>query len=210
MSTAPKGLTRDGVVEAAIVELDAVGLDALSTRGVARRLGVQAPALYWHVGSKRGLLDAMGTRLWRPAIDAAVATAVADAPEWTSTVVVYARTLRASLGAHRDGARLAGSTRIDDVELVRSMEEALTRFAAAGVEVASIVTLIQTVQHATIGFCLAEEVSARREKPDLTQRQDRLADTPRVAGIGELVLGPADERFEAMLDLVASSVRLRR
>lgn len=42
---------------AAIRLLDAEGLDALSMRRIADQLGTGAASLYWHVGSKDGLLD---------------------------------------------------------------------------------------------------------------------------------------------------------
>ena len=40
-------LDLDQVVQAAITLLDEVGLDGLTTRALATRLGVQSPALYW-------------------------------------------------------------------------------------------------------------------------------------------------------------------
>jgi type II secretory pathway predicted ATPase ExeA len=52
-------LRREHVVDEAIVLLDADGLDALTLRKLATRLGVQAGALYWHFASKQALLDAM-------------------------------------------------------------------------------------------------------------------------------------------------------
>ena len=42
-------LTLDQLVQAAIALLDEHGLDGLTTRGLAARLGVQSPALYWYV-----------------------------------------------------------------------------------------------------------------------------------------------------------------
>ena len=50
------------VVDVAIALLDADGLDALTMRKLATRLGVQAGALYWHFASKQALLDAMADR----------------------------------------------------------------------------------------------------------------------------------------------------
>ena len=50
-------LTQEAVVEAALRVLDEDGLDQLSMRHVARTLDATAAALYWHVGSKDGLLD---------------------------------------------------------------------------------------------------------------------------------------------------------
>ncbi|HHT8960921.1 TPA: TetR family transcriptional regulator, partial [Burkholderia cenocepacia] len=52
-------LTRDTVLRAALDLLDEVGIDGLSTRRLAERLGVQSPTLYWHFRNKAELLDAM-------------------------------------------------------------------------------------------------------------------------------------------------------
>jgi len=50
-------ISRDAIVAAAIRLLDTAGLDALSMRAIADELGTGAASLYWHVGSKDGLLD---------------------------------------------------------------------------------------------------------------------------------------------------------
>jgi AcrR family transcriptional regulator len=50
-------ISRDAIVAAAIRLLDREGLAALSMRRLAEELGTGAASLYWHVGSKDGLLD---------------------------------------------------------------------------------------------------------------------------------------------------------
>ena len=50
------GLAREGLVDAALALLQEGGLAALSTRNLAARLGVQSPALYWHMRDKQELL----------------------------------------------------------------------------------------------------------------------------------------------------------
>ena len=50
-------ISRDAIVTAAIGLLDREGLAALSMRRLAEELGTGAASLYWHVGSKDGLLD---------------------------------------------------------------------------------------------------------------------------------------------------------
>ena len=52
-------LDQGAVVSAAFEVLNSVGLDGLSLRLVAERLGVQAPALYWHVHNKAELISLM-------------------------------------------------------------------------------------------------------------------------------------------------------
>src|SRR5215469_9991688 len=50
-------ISRDAIVTAAVELLDREGLAALSMRRLAEELGTGAASLYWHVGSKDGLLD---------------------------------------------------------------------------------------------------------------------------------------------------------
>jgi TetR/AcrR family tetracycline transcriptional repressor len=61
-------LDRQQVVDEALRLLDGEGLDALSLRTLAGRLGVQAPTLYWHIGSKAELLDALADAIMDEAI----------------------------------------------------------------------------------------------------------------------------------------------
>jgi AcrR family transcriptional regulator len=50
-------LTQQRIVTAAVEELDENGVEALSMRRLAQRLGVTAAALYWHVATKDDVLD---------------------------------------------------------------------------------------------------------------------------------------------------------
>ena len=57
-------LSRETVIRAALDLLNEVGVDGLSTRRLAERLGVQQPALYWHFKNKRELLTRFPGRCW--------------------------------------------------------------------------------------------------------------------------------------------------
>src|ERR1700760_3630975 len=50
-------VTRERIVAVALELLDEGGLDGLTLRRLADRLGIRAPTLYWHVRNKRELLD---------------------------------------------------------------------------------------------------------------------------------------------------------
>src|ERR1700722_17687376 len=97
------GLTKAGIVQAALGLLDDAGMDGLTVRALAARLGVQAPALYWHVRNKQALLDEMATRIWRSIGDVMAALPV-DTP-WRELMRTYALTVRRELLAHRDGPK---------------------------------------------------------------------------------------------------------
>ena len=57
----PDGTPRDRLLLAAAELLEAAQGDEVSTRAICQRAGVQAPTLYHHFGSKRGLEDAVVT-----------------------------------------------------------------------------------------------------------------------------------------------------
>ena len=55
--TETSGLNREAVIQAALGMLDAVGVEGLSMRALADRLGVKAASLYWHIRDKDQLLE---------------------------------------------------------------------------------------------------------------------------------------------------------
>ncbi|MBX6343125.1 MAG: TetR family transcriptional regulator, partial [Thermomicrobiaceae bacterium] len=96
-----RSLTREEIIAAALDLLDEVGLDGLTTRQLAARLGVRVGALYWHVASKQDLLGAMADHILAE-------FCAAPLPEgtWQERLASEARRLRQALLSHRDGARL--------------------------------------------------------------------------------------------------------
>jgi TetR/AcrR family tetracycline transcriptional repressor len=105
--TAPMAIERVKIVDAALRLLDEVGIDNLTTRKLADRLGVQQPALYWHFASKRALLDAMNEEIFRRHPTYAPPR---PGDDWERFLVRYGRSFREALLAHRDGARVYSGT----------------------------------------------------------------------------------------------------
>jgi len=60
-----RGLSRDEVLDATLALAEERGLDSVSMRAVADRLGVTPMALYRYVGDKQGLLDGLVERIVR-------------------------------------------------------------------------------------------------------------------------------------------------
>ena len=83
-------ISREAIVAAAIALLDRDGYDALSMRALADELGTGAASLYWHVGSKDGLLDLVMDELIGE-----VAVPEADPARWREQVKEVARAQRA-------------------------------------------------------------------------------------------------------------------
>lgn len=59
----PRRLSEEAVVDAALAQIDAVGIEAVSMRGIGRELGSSAMAIYRYFDSKEALLDAVQDRL---------------------------------------------------------------------------------------------------------------------------------------------------
>ena len=94
-------LTREGIVDAALVVLDRDGLEGLSMRAVAEELGTGAGSLYWHVRGKEELLNLMVDR-----VIGELEVPDPDPPRWEEQAKDLAREMRRLLKSHRDIARI--------------------------------------------------------------------------------------------------------
>ncbi len=94
-------LDRDGIVDAAFALLDEEGIEGLSLRKLAARLDVKAPAIYWYIPNKAGLLQLMSARLTDGA-----RKSCAGARDWQSWLIAFGRAVRQAFLDHRDSARL--------------------------------------------------------------------------------------------------------
>jgi len=98
-------VTPQAVVKAALEILDKEGTEGVTFRAVAQKLGVKAPALYWHFVNKRDLMDDLAQSiLVGGGVDAV--NRPSEPSDWRPWLAQCARTLRAALIAHRDGGRV--------------------------------------------------------------------------------------------------------
>jgi len=102
-------VTREAIVAAALELLAEGGLEGVSFRRIATRLGVSAPTLYWHVDSKRQLMDLMAEELARRD-DSSYAGPRPGQP-WWEWLREDARQMFTSLIATRDAPRVVAGNR---------------------------------------------------------------------------------------------------
>jgi len=109
------GETREQIVGAAIALLDAEGADALSTRRLARVLGIQGPTLYHYFASKDALVDAVAERIaeeiWTGVREQLDAVAPGD---WAGVLRGYVHGARAGLGRHPKAVALLALRPVSD------------------------------------------------------------------------------------------------
>jgi TetR/AcrR family transcriptional regulator, tetracycline repressor protein len=146
---------RQRILDTALELLNEVGIDALSTRAIAQRLGVQQPALYWHFRNKRALLDAMNGEILARAHEARVPRAD---EAWQDFVRRNARSFRTALMSYRDGARVHAGTEADpgDLDAIETQAMVLVR---AGFWPAEAMQLFVAVSRYVVGCVLEEQAS---------------------------------------------------
>jgi TetR/AcrR family tetracycline transcriptional repressor len=157
-------IEREKILDAALVLLNEVGLDALTTRRLAERLGVQQPALYWHFKSKSLLLDALNEEMLRrfhthrlPQLGEA----------WDAFAVANARSFRRAMLAVRDGARINAGTRPSTSQFADA-EKQLRLYVDAGFTVDEAFRISIAVARYVVGFVLEEQDERERDasEPD--------------------------------------------
>jgi TetR/AcrR family tetracycline transcriptional repressor len=129
-------LDADEIVAAAIVILQERGLDAVSMRNVAERLGVSPMPLYTRVGNKAALIDAVADHLL---VDLAPA-AGADEP-WPEYAERWCRALRERLKRTPDSRLYLGAAREPYVATARggaAQRRVVRRRRRAGVPVVDV------------------------------------------------------------------------
>jgi TetR/AcrR family tetracycline transcriptional repressor len=210
------GLTKPVIVQAALDLLDEAGMDGLTVRALASRLGVQAPALYWHVRSKQALLDEMATQVWRRIVDV-MAGLPADLP-WREVLTTYAATVRRELLGHRDGAKAFSGTTLTDPGVIRRQEATFESLVRQGFALQDAVRGLVLLHDFTIGFCVEEQavvqaIASGDDRYSLRRRAELIGPqaAPLAVAAGEVIFGDPDRRFTGLLDLLLETIgRLRR
>jgi TetR/AcrR family tetracycline transcriptional repressor len=209
------GLTKPVIVQAALDLLDQAGMDGLTVRALASRLGVQAPALYWHVASKRALLDEMATQIWRRIGDV-MAGLPADLP-WREVMTIYAMTVRKELLGHRDGAKAFSGTTLTDPDVVRRQEGTFETLTRQGFTLPAAARGLLLFHNFTIGFCIEEQAVIQvTAAGDDTYRPGRRAEligpetAPLAVEAGEVIFGDPDTRFADFIGLLLDTMARMR
>src|ERR1700728_2752205 len=182
-----RALTRERVVAEALAVIAADGVDALSMRGLAARLGVVPGALYRHVRSKEQLCD-----LVADGVLAEVDTRAGRALGWAAQVKVLAQRLRAVLEDHPGTAGLLKARDPLGPHSLALAEAFLASLYAAGLSPRRAGLAYSLVYGYTLGFALDGPASANEQ---------RIRDATTRAELHAFFRSLPPERFPAMVAL---------
>jgi len=217
-------ISRDAIVTAAVQLLDREGLAALSMRKLADELGAGAASLYWHVGSKDGLLDLV--------MDEVIGEGQVPDPDpdrWPEQIKQVARDQRAASLRHPWIVRVSIGRIPMGPNALRYSERILAILRAGGLPprlaVQGYLLLIATVNGFTIDETGVDDVpdpaanvpptdpDSRQQAAD--QARDYIASLPAeafptmTALADEFAFANPDERFELLIDIFVDGLSRR-
>jgi AcrR family transcriptional regulator len=202
------------IVAGAIELLDRDGLDALSMRRLADELGIGAASLYWHVGSKDGLLD-----LVLDEVIGEIKIPDPDPDHWREQLKDYARAKRAVSLRHPWLVRVSVARFLMGPNAMRYSEHVLAILRAGGLPSHLAVQGYGLLVSSVNGFTIEE--TGIDDSPNPTDLP-RDADSRQQAGesardyiaalppsqyplltemAGEWAETDLDDRFELLLDI---------
>jgi TetR/AcrR family tetracycline transcriptional repressor len=206
-------IDREVMVETALRLLDEVGLEGLSMRRLAERLGVKAASLYWHVRNKRELLGLLADE-----ICAGVQEPGPDLP-WREKLETLVRENRRVLLLHRDAARILAGTVPSGPNRLRLAEIMLGTLLGAGFSrldaVRAAFLLVDYATHFVAeetmlaGVGTANDSGKREELVEVRRRFETLPEDEyplAVALAGYLTDPDANGRFEFGLEALLSGL----
>ncbi len=149
-------LDKKTIIDAALNLLNEVGIDGLTTRKLAQKLGVEQPTLYWHVKNKRTLLDAIAIEMLERHHDHFLPR---DGESWQDFLRHNALSFRRALLSHRDGARAHLGTR-PSVDQYSTVEAQLKFLVDSGFSLKTGLYAISAIGHFTLGSVLEQQEHA--------------------------------------------------
>lgn len=151
-------LNRDRVLRAAIALADDTGLDSLSMRNLAQRLGVVPMALYKHVANKDELLDGM--------VDVLVAEIEPPDPglDWKPAIRRRILAARRTLQRHAWAARVIESRPLPTPAVLAYADSTIGMFRAGGLSVDLTHHVMHALGSRMLGF--TQELFDSSPSPD--------------------------------------------
>jgi TetR/AcrR family tetracycline transcriptional repressor len=146
------------IIRAALALLAEKGFAELSLRDIAQKLGVKAPAIYWHFSSKAVLVDYMAEYILREGLGDFRPRSGGES--WQIWLTNHMAALRQAMLAYPDGGRIvAGARLFPAVTLAKSMEYSLASLRSEEMDLLTASHVVTTTLRYTFGYVIEEQVS---------------------------------------------------
>ena len=140
-------ITRDAIIEEAIALLSEDGLDGVTLRKLADRLGIKAPSLYWHFRDKSALLAAVMAQTFDACLDA-----VPPQADWREWMRAFGLTLWRTQTSIRDLGRIITTTELDASHLRNTQKRIRSRLVGLNIAEEDAFRIQSAVQALVTGW----------------------------------------------------------
>jgi AcrR family transcriptional regulator len=197
-------LTRERIVDAAVDLIEEEGIEALSMRRVAARLGVAAMSLYNHVPSKDALLDGVAGQVMSQ-----MGYVDDPAADWRDRGRDLCRAFRDVARRHPRCVSLVLTRKAMSPAALRPVEYALDIAADAGFDGPRAIQIMRVLMSYALGTIVRENGFGQMIK-NLHSPPDGVGDDfPRVSALIDLLITDDYEAdFEFGLDLLIHAISL--
>lgn len=195
---------RQGEIVATALELlDEGGIEAVSLRAVAERMGVRVHTVSWHVKTKARLLELMADAIMaRVSLDGLPA-------EPADRFAELVRRYRRALLSFRDGARVVSGTYSAEEHTLRTIDAIVAALLDCGLDERTAAWITWTAVYFTLGLT-QEEQGASAPVGDIIGVAVRPDTHPALSHVLRHLTGVTfEERFEFGLDLISRPIRER-
>ena len=167
------GLSREHVLDAALQIVETEGIDGLTIRGLAGKLGVAATAIYWHVGDKQALLDGVAEL-----VIAQLGEVTVEGGDPTTRIISTATSLRDTLLERPDLVALVHRRGRTAALFQPARRILVNELRSVGVDDAGVALGVQAVLNLVIGSVLLDRQLERQPTQREAPRSSGLRTTP--------------------------------
>jgi len=204
-------IKREEVIEMALLLLKEGGLEAISTRRLAQKLGVESASLYWHVKDKSALLGEMASTIMARHH---TIKAPQDTKQWEKWFIDNACSFRNALLAYPDGAMLhAGSIPVDN-DLIQ-LAPKIDYLVRAGFSKREAQMAMLTMSQFTVGCVMEEQTRNKRgvlESAPVEKFKKSQSDTDTdilTSDVMNIIENGVQDAFEFGLNLIIKGLKTR-
>ena len=184
-------LSKEMIVDAAMAIVDENGISTMTTRAIAKRLGVGQASLYNHITSREELLDLLNARIL-----ASVDLTPLDHPDWAEAVYGGTLAFLAALQQHPNMMRILATRPARTDPSLAYYERMHERLRGAGLSAQDSARFLFAIDDYCIGAALNTEVEV-----EVNERQGTFPLVAEAMEVGR----PADHH-EATLRLLLNGL----
>lgn len=189
------------IVEAALELMAEKGYDELSIRDIGKKLGVKAPAIYWHFKNKAMIVDYMAEHILHKKMGNFVPRE--SEQSWQDWLIEHISLFRKAMLSYPDGGRvIARAHPFPNGTLAKFLEDSFASLRSAGMDIRTARSVMLTVIRYTFGCVIEEQADEQNWEtlPERTINSGEITNIMEAINVG----GTDEENFMTGLRLIVT------